>query len=68
MTRMSAVIKKVSPDKVSFEITRDDFEAFCNAVGLFKPEFLKILKMSETDNKAGRVTRRKSLYELIEKP
>lgn len=68
MTRMSAVIKKVSPDKVSFEITRDDFEAFSNAVGLFKPEFLKILKMSEADNKAGRVTRRKSLYDLIGKP
>jgi hypothetical protein len=65
---MSTVLKKVSHDKVSFEISRDNFEAFCSAVGLFKPDFLKIMKKSEEDHKAGRVTKRKSLYELIKKP
>lgn len=64
---MTSVLKKVSHDKISFEISRDNFEAFCNAIGLFKPEFLEIMKRSEDDHKAGRVTKRKTLYELIEK-
>jgi hypothetical protein len=65
---LSVVLKKTAPDRVSFEITRDNFEAFCNAVGLFKPDFLKLLKKSDADHKAGSITKRKSLYELIEKP
>jgi len=65
---LSIVLKKTAPDKISLEITRDNFEAFCNSVGLFKADFLKLLKKSEADHKAGRVTKRKSLYELLEKP
>jgi hypothetical protein len=64
---LPVVLKKVSPDKISIEITKNNFEAFCNAIGFFKPEFLDVMKKSETDHKAGRVTKRKSLYELIEK-
>lgn len=64
---LSAAIMKKDANKIYLEITRDNFEAFCNAVGLFRPEFLKILKKSEADHKAGRVTKRISLYELIEK-
>ena len=65
---ITTVLKRVSHDKVSLEISRDNFESFCNAVGLFKPEFLETLKKSEEDHKTGRVTKRKTIYELIEKP
>jgi hypothetical protein len=64
---LSAELEKVSKDKVRFEITRDNYEAFCNAVGLYKKEFLESLRKSEADHKAGRITRRKSLLEIIEK-
>ncbi len=64
---MLAELKRISKDKVSFEITKDGYEAFCNAVGLYKKEFLEHLKKSEADNRAGRITRRKSLLEITEK-
>ena len=64
---LSAEIKKVSTDRIRFEITRDNYESFCNAVGLFKKEFIKTLKKSEADHRTGRTTKRKSLLEIIEK-
>ena len=64
---LSVALRKKDTNKIYLEITRDNFEAFCNALGFFKPDFLKTLKKSEADHKAGRVTKRKSLYELIEK-
>lgn len=64
---LHGVIKKKMPDKISIEIKKEDFEAFCNAVGLFKKDFLKQMKRSEADHRAGKVTKRKSLYELIGK-
>ncbi|OGW39116.1 MAG: hypothetical protein A2Y97_09115 [Nitrospirae bacterium RBG_13_39_12] len=64
---MSAELKRISKDKIRFEITRDNYEAFCNAVGLYKKEFLESLKRSETDHKAGRITKRKTLQEIIRK-
>lgn len=64
---LSAELKKVSKDKVSFEITRDNYEAFCNAVGLYRKEFIETLKRSEADHRAGRITKRKSLLEISEK-
>ncbi len=66
--KLSVLVKKRSPEKISLEITKDSFEAFCNAIGLFRADFLKTLRESEADHKAGRVTKRRSLYELIEKP
>lgn len=66
-TLPAAIIKKNS-DKISIEIKKKDFEAFCNAVGLFKEDFLRQLRKSESDHKAGRVTKRKSLHELTERP
>ncbi len=65
---LPVVLRKKDSNKVSLEITKDNFEAFCNAVGLFRSDFLRVLRKSEADHKAGRVTKRKSLYELIEKP
>lgn len=64
---LSAELRKVSRDKVRFEITRDNYEAFCNAVGIYKKEFLGSLKKSEADHGAGRITKRKSLLEITEK-
>lgn len=64
---LSAELKKIGKDKVGFEITKDNYEAFCNAVGLYKKEFIETLKKSEADHKAGRVTKRKSLLEITEK-
>jgi len=64
---LSAEIKKVSTDRIRFEITRDNYESFCNAVGLYKKEFIETLKKSEADHRTGRTTKRKSLLEIIEK-
>ena len=64
---LSADLTRVSKDKVKFEITKNNYEAFCNAVGLYKKEFIEALKKSEADHKAGRITKRKSLLEITEK-
>jgi hypothetical protein len=64
---LSAQLKRISKDRVRFEITRDNYEAFCNAVGLYRKEFMNCLKKSEANHRPGRITRRKSLLEIIEK-
>ena len=64
---LSAEVSKVSTDRIKVEITRDNYESFCNAIGLYKKEFIETLKKSEADHRAGRVTKRKSLLEIIEK-
>ncbi len=68
---MSTVLKtkltKKSPESINLEIKKEDFESFCNAIGLYKKEFLEILDASEKNHKEGRVKERKSLYELIKK-
>jgi hypothetical protein len=58
-------ITKRTRKKIHIEIAKEDFEAFCDAVGLYREEFLEALEASERDHRAGRVTRRKSLRELI---
>ncbi|MBI4839416.1 MAG: hypothetical protein HY806_09835 [Nitrospirae bacterium] len=65
---LSAELKKVNADKVRFEISRDNYEAFCNAAGLYKKEFIESFKKPDADHKAGRVTKRKTLLEIIENP
>jgi hypothetical protein len=64
---LSADLKKVSKDKISIEITKDNYESFCNAVGLYRQEFIETLRKSEADHRAGRITKRKSLLEITEK-
>ena len=61
---LSADLTRVSKDKVKLEITKNNYEAFCNAVGLYNEEFLEALKRSEADHKAGRITKRKSFIEI----
>lgn len=64
---LSAELKRVTKDKIRFEITKDNYETFCNAVGLYKKDFIETLKKSEADHKAGRTAKRKSLLEITEK-
>ena len=46
------------------EFDMDQFEKLAAVFGLFNPEFLKDLKESEEDYKAGRVKRLRSLKDL----
>ncbi|HBR22911.1 MAG TPA: hypothetical protein DD713_10285 [Nitrospiraceae bacterium] len=64
---LSAELKRISKDKIRFEITKDNYESFCNAVGLYRKEFIETLRKSEADHRAGRITKRKSLLEIAEK-
>jgi len=65
--KLRARITKEEPKLINLQIKKEDFEAFCGLTGLFKKEFLDILDASEKDHREGRVTERKSLYELIKK-
>jgi len=64
---LSAELKRITKDKIRFEITKDNYETFCNAVGLYKKDFIETLKKSDADHKAGRITKRESLLEITEK-
>ncbi|MCK4352604.1 hypothetical protein KAW65_04270 [candidate division WOR-3 bacterium] len=52
---------------INIQITKDDFENFCNICGLYRKDFLDTLDASELDHQQGRITERDSLYELIKK-
>jgi len=64
-TKLAAEIKKTKNGKIRIEISRDDFERFCNTFGFFRKDFLKLLRESEKDHQTGRITKRSSLFELI---
>ena len=59
-------ITKKTKNRIQIEITKENFEAFCDAIGLYRKEFLEALDASERDHRAGRVAKRKSLNELVE--
>ena len=50
--------------KISIEIDRDMLESFMNTFGFFRRDFIKTIKQSEEDHKAGRVKKRNSLEEI----
>ena len=64
--KLKATITKETPKSIHLEISKETFESFCDAAGLYRNEFLKYIDLSEEDYKKGRVTKRKSLSELIE--
>ncbi len=64
--KLKATITKKTPKSIHLEINKESFEDFCDAEGLYRKEFLKLLDLSEEDHKKGWVTKRKSLSELIE--
>ncbi len=65
MTTLTAN-KKVKNNKIILEIDKNNFEKFCSTVGLFKESFLKTINQSLRDHDRGRITKRKSLKELMD--
>ena len=63
---LEAKITMRTKNKIRVEITKEGFESFCDSAGLYRKEFLDALDASERDHRAGRVTKRKSLRELID--
>jgi len=61
-------ITKRTKSRIRIEITKESFESFCNAIGLYRKEFLDALDASERDHRSGHLTRRKSLHELRATP
>lgn len=66
-TKLKATITKQTQKGIHLEISKENFETFCDAAGLYRKEFIKILDIAEEDHQKGRATKRKSLSELIEK-
>jgi hypothetical protein len=62
---LAAKVIKRTKDSFQFKISKENFESFCDSIGLYRQEFLAALDGSEKDHRAGRVTKRKSLRELI---
>ena len=62
---LAAKVVKKTKDSLQIKITKQNFESFCDSIGLYRKEFLDALSASEHDHRAGRVTKRKSLRELI---
>lgn len=63
---LAAKVVKRTRDSFQFTISKNNFESFCDSIGLYRREFLDALDASEKDHRAGRVTKRKSLRELID--
>jgi len=63
---LEASITRITKNRIRIEIARENFEAFCDAIGLYRKEFLAALEASERDHRAGRTTARKSLRELMD--
>jgi len=63
---LAAKIVKKTKDSLQIKITKQNFESFCDSIGLYRKEFLDALNASEQDHRAGRVTKRKSVRELID--
>jgi len=62
---LEARIIKKTKKSIQIEIARENFEAFCDSIGLYRRDFLEALDASEGDHRARRITKRKSLRELI---
>ena len=65
MALVTKVVKRTR-DSFQFKISKENFESFCDSIGLYRREFIEALDASEKDHRAGRVTKRKSLRELID--
>lgn len=63
---LAAKVVKRTKDSIQIKISKENFESFCDSIGLYRREFLEALDASEQDHRAGRVTKRKTLRELID--
>lgn len=62
---LQAKVTRKTKNTIRIEISRESFEAFCNATGLYREGFIEALDASERDHRTGRITKRKTLHELI---
>ena len=62
---LAAKVITKTKDSLQIQISKENFESFCDAIGLDRRECLAALDASEKDHRAGRVTKRKSLRALI---
>lgn len=63
---LEAKLTRKPKSKIQIEITRENFEAFCDAIGLYRTPFLEALDSSERDHRAGRVTKREGMESLLQ--
>ncbi len=63
---LAAKVVKRTKNSIQIKISKQNFEAFCDSIGLYRREFLHTLDASEQDHRTGRVKKRKSLRELID--
>jgi len=63
--KLAAEVKRTKNCKIRIENSRDELERFCNTFGFFRKDFLKLLRESEKDHRAGRITKRNNLFELM---
>jgi len=57
-------IQKEKRRMVRVDINLDQWERLADVLGFYRPEFLKLLKQSLKESKAGKVRRISSLHEL----
>lgn len=62
---LAAKVIKRTKDSFEFRISKENFESFCDSIGLYRREFLAALDSSERDQRAERITKQKSIRELI---
>ena len=60
-TKLKATITKETPKSIHLEISKESFETFCDAAGLYRKEFIELLDHAEEDHKKGRVTKMNTL-------
>jgi len=63
---LEAKLTRKPKSKIQIEITKENFESFCDAIGLYRTPFLEALDSSERDHRAGRVTKRKGMESLLQ--
>lgn len=63
---LEARITRKPKSKIQIEITKENVESFCDAIGLYRTPFLEALDSSERDHRAGRVTKRKGMESLLQ--
>lgn len=67
MTMPVTIKKHKMKNTFSIELPMDRFESFIQACGLYSDDFLASIEAAEQDIKYGRLTRVKSLAELMPK-
>ena len=63
---LAAKVVKRTKDSLQIKTSKQNFESFCDSIGLYRKEFLAALDASAQDHRVGRVIKRKSLKELID--